>query len=221
VSSRGDRTEATTKKRGKAPTFIAVAQLRQNAVKVLVVNLAHCHASRPPQKNRKQQTGEGAPTRQFCWLQMGSRVTSLRQWLSFPAFLLLLFTALASSASINTTLPDVLCDSKEVCVRTPGAKCTVRVGFVKPEHMKEDLRCAAPMKCLRDWAKEDEGVCVLASAGMPCLMNNFLGDCSTLQLGPNAYCAEGRCHHPPSFPGDHCWVAEECTSGSTCENNIC
>jgi hypothetical protein len=131
------------------------------------------------------------------------------------------FLLVAAVAAFNTSMPDVLCEAKEVCVRTPGAKCTVRTGYVKPENRKQDRKCAAPMKCLRDWDKEDEGVCVLASAGMPCLMNNFLGDCSTLQLGPNAYCAEGRCHHPPSFPGDHCWVPEECTSGSTCEANVC
>lgn len=59
------------------------------------------------------------------------------------------------------------------------------------------------------------------SFGMPCLMNNFLGGCSTLATAPNTYCLEGRCHQPPSFPGDHCYTDGECTSGATCENNVC
>ncbi len=98
---------------------------------------------------------------------------------------------------------------------------TSRSIVLKGHERLSHLSFLQPMKCLRDWAKEDEGVCVLASAGMPCLMNNFLGDCSTLQQGPSAYCVEGRCQHPRSFPGDHCWVSEECTAGSTCVDNVC
>jgi hypothetical protein len=78
-----------------------------------------------------------------------------------------------------------------------------------------------PMRCMRDWKTEDEGICVLVSAGMPCLMNNFLGDCGTMLEAPNSYCVEGTCRQPPSFPGDHCYIAQECTGGATCVNNQC
>lgn len=77
------------------------------------------------------------------------------------------------------------------------------------------------MKCVRDWKSEDEGICLMRTAGMPCLMNNFLGDCTTLLEAPNSYCVEGLCRGAPNFPGDHCYVDQECTSGATCRNNVC
>ena len=157
-------------------------------------------------------------------------------------WLLLLLVAVAMGLP-NASQPDVPCVSSGVCVKKEGEKCTVTSGFVAASTLKGPHRvCAAvsflvfccccfffwffslppqPMKCLRDWATEDEGVCVRVSRNMPCLMNNLLGDCSTLQLGPNSYCREGMCRQPPSFPGDHCYTDDDCTAGGKCVSEVC
>lgn len=147
-------------------------------------------------------------------------------------FATLLFTeaqttaAPAATTTVPTTttspMPEVPCSAKDVCVHEPGKKCSIRTGFVSGSTLKGPLRsCAAPMTCLRDWTTEDEGVCVMDAVGMPCLMNNALGGCGTLAMAPSAYCLEGRCRRPPSFPGDHCWVDGECTSGAKCIAQKC
>ncbi len=117
-------------------------------------------------------------------------------------------------------------DKSQVCVKQAGQPCTVRTGFISVEDMadmqsKPMRKCAAPMVCMRDWHTEDSGVCVFDSVGMPCLGNNLLGDCKTLNMEPNAYCVEGRCKRGPSFPGDHCWTNNDCTAGASCVRNAC
>lgn len=113
-----------------------------------------------------------------------------------------------------------------VCVKVPGQPCTVRTGFLKVEEVmllqtEPDRKCAAPMSCMRDWRTERSGICVLDSINMPCLGNNAMGDCRTLNMAPNSYCVEGKCRRGPSFPGDHCWTSNDCTAGSECVDQRC
>lgn len=77
------------------------------------------------------------------WLRVLGKVA--RADALFPVFLLLLaqLCCLGSAAVVNTSLPDVLCDAKEICVKQPGARCTVRSGFVSLGALQQDIKCAA------------------------------------------------------------------------------
>lgn len=62
---------------------------------------------------------------------------------------------------------------------------------------------------------------MMDTVGLPCIANNVLGDCKTLDMAPGAYCSEGLCRRPPSFPGDNCFSDSDCTTGGKCVNHIC